>query len=203
MTDALVTTIDLIRHGEPVGGRKYRGWRDDPLSEKGWAQMRAAIGDHRPWQVIVSSTLCRCADFARELAGRLDVPLELDEHLMEVGYGEWEGRTADELHAREPGIVRRLWRDPVVFRPPGAECLMQFRDRVMGAWDRVLARHHGKHILIVGHAGVIRMVLRHVLDMPLERVFRIHVPNAGLTRIRVDGRGADTLARLVFHAGEL
>ena len=33
------TTIDLIRHGEPVGGSKYRGQTDDPLSEKGWAQI--------------------------------------------------------------------------------------------------------------------------------------------------------------------
>ena len=40
------TTIDLIRHGEPVGGRKYRGQTDDPLSEKGWAQMWAAVGDY-------------------------------------------------------------------------------------------------------------------------------------------------------------
>jgi len=30
------TTIDLLRHGEPVGGKRYRGQIDDPLSEKGW-----------------------------------------------------------------------------------------------------------------------------------------------------------------------
>ena len=33
------TVIDLIRHGEPVGGRRYRGHIDDPLSERGWQQM--------------------------------------------------------------------------------------------------------------------------------------------------------------------
>ena len=34
------TTIDLIRHGEPVGGRAYRGHNiDDPLSDKGWQQI--------------------------------------------------------------------------------------------------------------------------------------------------------------------
>ena len=45
MADFPVTTIDLIRHGEPVGGRRYRGGRmDDPLSEKGWAQMSGRGG---------------------------------------------------------------------------------------------------------------------------------------------------------------
>ena len=37
------TLIDMIRHGEPVGGRRYRGQIDDPLSEKGWRQMWAAV----------------------------------------------------------------------------------------------------------------------------------------------------------------
>ena len=70
MSDSVTTTIDLIRHGEPVGGRKYRGQIDDPLSDKGWAQMREAVGDHRPWDVIISSSLSRCLDFARELGQR-------------------------------------------------------------------------------------------------------------------------------------
>jgi alpha-ribazole phosphatase/probable phosphoglycerate mutase len=39
----LITTLDLLRHGESVGGRKYRGQTDDPLSEKGWAQMRDVV----------------------------------------------------------------------------------------------------------------------------------------------------------------
>ncbi len=66
----VVTTVDLLRHGEPEGGNKYRGALDDPLSELGWAQMRAATGDRCPWQAIVSSPLRRCAAFARELANR-------------------------------------------------------------------------------------------------------------------------------------
>ena len=63
-----LTTIDLIRHGEPVGGSKYRGQTDDPLSEKGWEQMRAAVGDHRPWEAILTSPLARCRAFAEKLA---------------------------------------------------------------------------------------------------------------------------------------
>ncbi len=198
-----ITTIDLIRHGEPVGGNKYRGQLDDPLSEKGWMQMRTAVGDHCPWHVIVSSTLSRCAAFASELAQRHALPLELDVRLMEIGFGEWEGRTAAEVAAQDPTLLKRFWSDPLNNIPPGAELMTAFRDRVIAAWEDSLVRHSGKHILIVGHAGVIRMVVRHVLDMPLERMFRLAAPNAGITRIRIESDGEQSLPTLLFHAGAL
>lgn len=203
MMSDVTTLVDMIRHGEPVGGKKFRGRLDDPLSEKGWAQMRAAVEGHCPWDVVVSSPLSRCAAFARELAVRHGLPLEMDERLMEIGFGEWEGHTAEDLLARDPGALARFWRDPVNHRPPGAEALTDFRDRVIAAWNDILERHAGGHVLIVGHGGVIRMVVRHVLEMPLGRMFRLDVPNAGLTRIRIDGRGEDALPILMFHSGSL
>jgi alpha-ribazole phosphatase/probable phosphoglycerate mutase len=199
----IITTIDLIRHGEPIGGNKYRGQSDDPLSEKGWMQMRDAVGDHHPWHVIVSSTLSRCAAFASELAQRHNLPVEFDARLMEIGFGEWEGRTAAQITAENPLLLTRFWLDPLNNTPPGAELMPAFRDRVISAWEEMLARYSGKHILLVGHAGVIRMVVRHVLDMPLQRVFRLAVPNAGITRIRVESAGEHTLPTLLFHAGTL
>lgn len=197
------TTIDLIRHGEPVGGSKYRGQTDDPLSEKGWAQMRSAVGEHRPWETILTSPLARCRAFAEELAARLALPLEVDARLMELGFGEWEGRSAEELLATDPERLARFWSDPLRHAPPGGETLTAFRDRILAAWEDILARYTGRHVLIVGHAGTIRIAVCHVLDMPLDRLFRIQVPNAGITRIQVDINGAGVLPRLVFHAGQL
>lgn len=198
-----MTIIDLIRHGEPVGGSKYRGQIDDPLSEKGWAQMRAAVADHRPWDVIVSSTLSRCADFARELAVRHALPLEFDQRLIEIGFGEWEGLTAAEVTAQNPLLLKQFWADPINTSPPGAESLTAFYERVIPAWEELLTRHAGKHVLIVGHAGVIRMIVHRVLDMPLERMFRLQVPNAGITRIRIDESEGQIMPSLLFHAGAL
>ena len=197
------TTVDLMRHGTPVGGSKYRGQIDDPLSDEGWAQMRAAVADHCPWDVIISSPLLRCVEFARELAQRHALALEVDERLKEIGFGEWEGRTAKELMQAEPDLLMRFWSDPLNNTPPGAETLAAFRDRVIAAWDQLLARHGGKHLLVVGHAGMVRMIVRHVLEMPLANLFRIQVPNAGVTRIRVDDEGGRVLPRLLFHKGGL
>ncbi len=197
------TLIDLMRHGEPVGGKMYRGQRDDPLSEKGWAQMRAAVGDQRPWDQIVSSTLTRCSEFARELSARHRLPLELDARLKEIGFGAWEGRSAPELRAAIPEEFARFYADPISHRPPGAESLDDFRARIVSAWNDVLARHAGRRVLVVAHAGVIRMVLCHTLEIPVARMFRIHVPNACLTRIRVHSNPAPDAARLIFHDGRL
>ena len=44
-----LTRIDLLRHGEPEGGQLLRGWRDDPLSPRGLAQLRAAVPAKPPW----------------------------------------------------------------------------------------------------------------------------------------------------------
>jgi len=203
MPESQITIFDLIRHGEPVGGRKYRGRTDDPLSEKGWAQMRQAVDGHCPWRAIVSSPLSRCAEFARELSARHGLPLETDARLMEIGFGAWEGRTPAELTAADPDLLRRFRRDPVAHAPPGAEPLAVFRQRILAVWNGVLACHGGQHVLVVAHAGVIRMFVAHVLETPLRRLFRLQVPNASITRIRVEKNGEHELPELLFHAGRL
>jgi len=193
------TFVDLLRHGEPVGGRRYRGQIDDPLSDKGWSQMREAIQAGDRWDSLVSSPLKRCAEFAGELAVQRSIPLRLDDRFKEIGFGAWEGRTADELRSADPGCVDRFLRDPFGFRPEGAEPLERFAARVTDGWRDVLEGSYGRRILIVGHAGIIRMLIAHVLGIPLNNLFRIQVGNAGMTRIRIDGQGTAAMPVLVFH----
>lgn len=193
----MTTTLDLLRHGEPVGGRRYRGRIDDPLSEKGWAQMHAAVGEGKPWTQILSSPLVRCRAFAETLAARHALPLTLDARLAEVGFGEWEGKSAAEIERDAPGALDRFRRDPVNVRPQGAEPLADFHTRVVAALEAALARYPEQHVLLVGHAGVIRMAFAWALHVPLEQAYRIEVANAGLTRLRFDGGRAS----LVFHGG--
>jgi broad specificity phosphatase PhoE len=76
MTDT-TTQIDFIRHGEPLGGKCYRGQIDDPLSATGWQQMWQALGDAAPWQQIVTSPLSRCQAFAAALAERHGLPMTI------------------------------------------------------------------------------------------------------------------------------
>jgi alpha-ribazole phosphatase/probable phosphoglycerate mutase len=193
------TTLDLMRHGEPVGGRRYRGQIDDPLSEKGWAQMRAAVGELAPWDRIVSSPLLRCRAFAEALASAQGLPLTLDERLKEVGFGAWEGKTAAEIEEDAPGTLARFKADPVNLRPAGAEPLADFHARVADGLGDLLAQHAGEHLLLVGHAGVIRMAFAWALHVPLAHAYRIEVASASMTRLRFD----EDRASLIFHGGSL
>jgi len=179
------TVIDFIRHGEPEGGRRFRGHSiDDVLSEKGWAQMRRAVESGCPWTQIVSSPLVRCHAFADELNQQHHVPVQIDDRLKEVGFGSWEGLTHDEIQTRDLFHYHAFYRDPVSNRPPGAEPLDVFFARVSAALKTIVADFSGQHVLVVAHAGVIRAIMAHVLDIPAMAAYRIQVVNAGLSRIR-------------------
>ena len=188
-----------MRHGEPVGGRKYRGQIDDPLSDKGWGQMRAAVGDACPWTRIVSSPLARCRAFSEELAQRHSLPLAFEPRLMEVGFGVWEGRTAGEIEELWPGALAAFKAAPLAARPEGAEPLEGFHARVAAALDALVAAYAGEHVLLVCHAGVIRMALAWALQLPLENAYRVEVASAALTRFKLGANGAS----LIFHDGRL
>ncbi len=203
MLEAAPTFIDLLRHGEPVGGMKFRGETDDPLSESGWAQMRAAVADTRRWDVVVTSPLKRCAAFAAELAARLDLPLETEERLREIGFGAWEGLTPTQVAAAEPEALEQFWCNPAQHTPPGGESLDAFGCRVAAAWSDLLQRHGGKRILVVCHGGVIRLIVAQMLAMPFANLFRLDVPYAAACRIRVRGGGAETFSELVHLGGRL
>lgn len=193
-----VTTIDLMRHGEPVGGSRYRGQIDDPLSDLGWQQMRDAALDNIPWQAIISSPLIRCSAFAEELAEINDLPIDLDARLKEIGFGVWEGMTRCQLRADDPDIIRRFFRDPIANRPQGAELLTDFQHRISASIEDVVSRYSGRHVLVVAHAGVIRAAMSYVLGSPIENMFRIKVSNAAITRLQFT---SGSPASLLFHEG--
>ncbi|MGR9106497.1 MAG: histidine phosphatase family protein [Gammaproteobacteria bacterium] len=197
------TVIDLIRHGEPVGGIRFRGQTDDPLSPKGWQQMQDAVGDYRDWDLIVSSPLSRCLEFAEMTAGRLAIPLRIESRFREIGFGTWENRTAEEISHIHPEAVQLFYRDPAQFPPEGGEPLGGFQSRVTAAWDGLVGAHAGKHILLVCHGGTIRIVLSHILHIPMSKIFRLTVPNASLTRIHHYSEDSEPFAELIFHHGRL
>lgn len=199
VTEDSMTTIDLLRHGEPAGGTKYRGSLDDPLSEQGWAQLHAAVGLQPPWQAIVSSPMRRCAEFAQVLAQGHGLGLQLEEGFREMSFGAWEGLTAAEVMATTPNALALFWQDPLRYGPPGSEPLLSWAGRVTAAWQTLVARYSGQHILVVGHGGMMRVVLCHLLQVPLQHLWRFEVPYATFSRIRIYGMGKDSKPVLVFH----
>jgi probable phosphoglycerate mutase len=181
--------IDLIRHGEPEGGDRYRGdGVDDPLSEQGWAQMWAALPGTTPWTRIVTSPLRRCRSFAEAVAARRGLPVAVEPDLREVGFGAWEGLAKADIRARWPGALEAFQADPVANRPEGAEPLQAFCDRVQRALERIWEAGDGP-VLVVAHAGVLRAAAAQALGLPLPSMYRLRIAYAGWARLGRDWRG--------------
>lgn len=135
----VTTIIDLLRHGDVEGGRKYRGQLDDPLTELGWQQLRNTTSKKQNWQHIITSPLKRCAGFAEELSQTHSLPLKIENEFKEISFGLWEGKTAEQLLDAEPEEIKRYWNDPVNTTPPQGENLLGFEKRIISAWKKMIA----------------------------------------------------------------
>lgn len=181
MADGAV--IDLLRHGE-TGLSGFRGRLDDPLAPAGWEQMRRATHEARtPWRAVISSPRTRCADFARAFAAERGLPLEWDARLAELDFGDWEGLEPRILQHTHPEALTRFWNDPWAFTPPGGERMAEFEMRVHAAWADISKRHAGRHVLVVTHGGVIRLLLCVARGLARGELLRLAVPHASLHRI--------------------
>jgi len=186
--------IDLMRHGTPIGGKMYRGHSiDHPLSEKGWQQMRDSVGDYDQWDQIITSPMSRCHDFAQEVSHKHNIPLQIIDQLKEVGFGSWEGKSAQEI---DPNEFLAFYRDPINNRPEGSEPLEDFINRVVQSWKAMLKEHHGKHLLIVAHAGVIRAIISHILYSEVMGMYKISIENGKISRIEITEHSGAVLKML-------
>ncbi len=191
MNNGLTTRIDLIRHGEPKGGSRYRGFGiDDVLTDRGWAQMYEGIGSQEHWDWVVSSPLLRCAEFSQRIAQERKIELLIEPSFKEIGFGLWEGKTKDQLRATRPKEFHSFYANPVFNTPEGAEPVEEFFTRVTRAWDSLLQKSSGKQVLVVAHAGVIRAVVAHVLGASAASMYKLEIKNGHITRcVYHEGRG--------------
>jgi alpha-ribazole phosphatase/probable phosphoglycerate mutase len=149
--------------------------------------MLHAVSGAKPWQEVISSPLIRCQEFAQHLSEEMQIPLTIDERLKEVGFGDWEGKTSDQLRRQDPELLSKFYHDPINNRPQGAEPLETFSQRVTWALQEIISANSGRHLLIIAHAGVIRAILVHVLSAPLPAIYRMSIATASISRITTDG----------------
>jgi broad specificity phosphatase PhoE len=203
-----LTTIDLLRHGEPEGGEMFRGDTDLPLTPLGWQQMQQAVASMHlregqlPWQRIISSPLLRCQQFAGELASRHALRLVLEPGIREISFGDWDGCSVEQVRNENEKLLHNFWQNPLLHTPPNGETLQHFQQRVLKSWDALLEVHRGEHLLLVCHGGVMRVLLAAVLDMPLKAINRLSVPYACLSRVKIHhAEGFPEWLQLEFHQG--
>ncbi len=174
--------IDLLRHGETTAGKCFLGSTDAPLNETGWQQMRDAQLDS-DYQRVISSPLLRCETFARQFSEENSIPLQLEKDLREIHFGEWEGETAETLWQTQEQELSMFWSDPLSYTPPGAETIMDFQQRVLQKFSRLSSELEDEKVLLVCHAGVIKIILCEVLGMNLASMHRLSLDHGGVSRL--------------------
>lgn len=170
--------IDLLRHGETQFSHTLRGHLDDELTAKGWQQMQSTIEQvaNQPWDVIVSSSLKRCACFAEQLAEQKELPLVLSPDLKEMYFGDWEGVSTQQIYETSPELLANFWQKPSQYCPPGAETLMEFQERVLKGFQDLLVhmqKQNWQHALVVTHGGVIKLLACLAKQQPLDDLLKM------------------------------
>ncbi len=176
--------IDLLRHGEvKADGWAFRGRTDVPLSENGWQQMRSVAALFESFDHIATSPLQRCRLFAEEINATQKISLTMLDDIREMDFGAWENRDFAELEAEYGSLLQQFWQSPVGIQPPDGELFDTFSERVIDCWHAWVKSNIGNHRLLVTHGGVIRVLLAHLLDMPMAALWRLHVPYASWSRV--------------------
>lgn len=166
--------IYLLRHGEPdaglLGDGAYMiGQYDLPLTAKGHASAQE-MAEHLkeiPFTRIISSDLTRAKDTAAAVAALQGKKVEATAALREIALGEWEGRNIETIPDAAKKDRGADFADYVI---PGGETFRQFSARVWEAFQRIREENTGP-LLLVSHAGVNRMILCNLLEIPLQNQF--------------------------------
>lgn len=187
-----ITTIDLIRHGQVATPDLFCAPPSEPLSMDGWKNLSKATQTGR-WDAVITSPSRRCHDFARLLAKRLACDFYVEPNIAEMDFGTWVGKTRDAIWEQEPQQLQRLWQQPRRFIAPEGEAMDHFITRVQTIWLDLISQHAGKHIMLLTHAGVIRVILAHILDVLYQKSLRFDIGYAQVTRIRVYPDGGYSL----------
>lgn len=123
-----MATVYLIRHAEPAVRGVFLGQMDPPLTD---AARPAFALDVR---IVYTSPLRRAMQTAAAIeCDRVEVLPEL----RELGYGEWTGKTWEEIEERWPDLAREKLRNWTGVTPPGGESWTDFAERVARAWARI------------------------------------------------------------------
>ena len=121
----------------------------------------------------VSSPLTRAYHTAQFALGECRAPmLTTEAGFMEIAHGTWEGLLASEIAERDPDRLQ-AWRDaPDTVQMPGGESLKQVFRRSWEALEWSVEGLGGNDtLLLVAHDAVNRVLLCHVLGIPLSRLW--------------------------------
>jgi broad specificity phosphatase PhoE len=178
-----MTEFWLVRHGLTdwnLEGR-FQGQSDAQLNAEGVFQaeeLAEKLMKAGAFDAIFASDLQRAYRSAEIIAGRLDLPVQIDRRLREVNQGEWEGMLIRDI----VDSYRNTWEDrranPETARAPGGESVVEVTARMIQAADEIAARHPNGRVLVVSHGLALATLVCTARNIPLANVYSHILNNA-------------------------
>lgn len=182
--------IYLIRHTEVAVGRSIAYGQTDVALADNYNEQRFRLRSILPAyphpSLFFSSPLSRCRQLADALAADSQTPVQLDDRLKELHFGDWENRAWADIPKEE---LDPWMADFTNIRTPNGESFQDLADRVEAFWQELtrIDRPNNGPVFVVTHAGVIRVWLCLFLGLPLSNAFRIHLDYGSLTKVALAG----------------
>lgn len=184
--------VYVIRHGITdwnLAGR-FQGVQDIPINAEGQSQadgngllLKQELGAKVTDFDFVASPLGRTRETMERVRGAMGLETDgyrIDDRLIEVCFGDWEGSTIAELTRDQPGRVRERSEDKWNFQPPGANSesyeILSWR---VAAWFTEIEHP----TICVSHGGVIRSLFRRLADMSGEEAAELVIPQDRVLKI--------------------
>lgn len=177
------TEIVLIRHAKTDYNlqERYCSNTDLSLNKKGIKQaetLRDEICGLSP-SLIFCSPLKRTQQTASILFSNSEQII--DARLKELNFGRWEGLNFQEIIANNGALYQRWLNNPFKFSPPQGETLRQLQRRCLKFIEAVFRNYQGEKIVIVSHAGPIRIITLNLLSKRKEEFWQDSVATASVS----------------------
>lgn len=181
----------LVRHGETDWNleKRFQGLTDTQLNAKGiWqseqvgAWLRSAEIDQ-----FHSSPLTRTRQTADIINQHHDLPIQLDDRLRELSFGDWEGHTWAEIERAYPTHAAKYIQN-IANVPPNAESLPHYEMRIQSFIESI--RHTKGTHLIVSHGGTLRTLLCLLIGLSVLEHWQFNMANCSITEIDIYDQAA-------------
>ena len=174
----MTVKVVLVRHGhiEGIHPERFRGRAEIPLSSLGEQQrLLTAKRIKAGWEpaIVFTSSLGRCIATGQAIADECKVGHEVLPELYDIDYGSWQWKTHEEIRQSDPKAFECWKKFPDQMQMPEGESLQQVLSRVTQALSRTLKNHEGKTVVMVAHDSVNRVMLLHMLGLPLSKYWAI------------------------------
>ena len=186
--------VYLLRHGETeyskTGG--YCGSLDPELTPEGRQMAQAFANRYQSftWQAVYVSPMKRTIATAKPFCEATGITMEIRDGLREIEYGEWEGKTHEEVKEKYGDDYIHWLTEPAWNPPTGGETSIQIASRANLVMAEIEAKYITGNVLVVSHKATIRLILCSLLGIDLGRYRdRIHLPVASVSVVQFDVHG--------------